>query len=365
MKLLHTSDWQIGMKARHAGEHASALRRTRLETGRKIIELAQNEAVDFIILAGDTFEDQDVEASVIEEVHAILTEAAPIPVFILPGNHDPLGSSSVWERTIWNREGNIIVLREPKEVELNGGICLYPCPLTQKHSFSDPTVWIPSRSVGDQRIRIGIAHGSLPVGGGAVNFPITWNRAEIAGLNYLALGDWHGTRVEGRMGYAGTPEQTSFGETDAGNVLIVAVADGSSEPEITSHRVGRYTWRQLELLARDATDIDDFIRKIELIGAKESLCLDVHVTIPPGSPEALHTLVTALRFSLDSTFWLNWDAKGVLSLNSAVDSIPEGFLREIFETLSGDVAVSGEGSTADLAMEARRWMLEIASEVGR
>ena len=60
----------------------------------------------------------------------------------------------------------------------------------RKRSSRDPTGWIPPREEGDDRLRIGLAHGALdilPVD--TTNFPIAPDRDERSGLDHLALGE--------------------------------------------------------------------------------------------------------------------------------------------------------------------------------
>ena len=60
--------------------------------------------------------------------------------------------------------------------------------------------------------RIGLAHGSIADFGETAATPnlIAPDRAKKAGLVYLALGDWHGTKTIGaNTWYAGTPEPTA------------------------------------------------------------------------------------------------------------------------------------------------------------
>ena len=53
VKFLHTSDWQMGMKAKHVSEHADALREARLKAAENVLLAAQEEGSDFIIIAGE------------------------------------------------------------------------------------------------------------------------------------------------------------------------------------------------------------------------------------------------------------------------------------------------------------------------
>ena len=67
--------------------------------------------------------------------------------------------------------------------------------------------------------------GRLPEAADAAN-PIDGERAARARLDYLALGDWHGTlEIAPRTWYAGTPEPDRFRANDAGNVLLVELDD--------------------------------------------------------------------------------------------------------------------------------------------
>jgi DNA repair exonuclease SbcCD nuclease subunit len=58
MRFLHTADWQIGMRAAMLGDKGERVRVARLESARCVIELARREKVDFVLVAGDTFENK-------------------------------------------------------------------------------------------------------------------------------------------------------------------------------------------------------------------------------------------------------------------------------------------------------------------
>jgi len=199
MRFVHTSDWQLGMKAAHVGKAAEKVRAARLEAIRNIQQLAREENVDFVLIAGDTFEDHGVGRKLVAEVGDLLA-GFDCEVYLIPGNHDPWTLGGVWDHACERWSKRIHVLAEPKVVEVKGGY-LYPCPLTQRWSDQDPTEWIPRES--RDGIRIGLAHGSLksPLWEGQQNHPIAIDAAQRAGLDYLALGDWHSVKeVPGRGG---------------------------------------------------------------------------------------------------------------------------------------------------------------------
>ena len=163
IRLLHTADWQIGMQASGLGRAAGAVREARLESISRLLELAHERQAQLVLVAGDQFEHNQVDAAQVERVARILDEQARMPVFLLPGNHDPYSRDSVYRRPVWGQLGeHVRVLARPEPVEIPGGATLYPCPLLERHGYEDPTAWIPERRP-DDGVRIGLAHGTLQI----------------------------------------------------------------------------------------------------------------------------------------------------------------------------------------------------------
>lgn len=249
VRFIHMADMQLGMRAHDATEVGERLRDARFETLKRIMALAQTEEVDFVIIAGDLFENNQVSAHTVSRAVQILQETESTPVYVLPGNHDWLDAGSVYERPEFTVDAarNIVVLREPEPVEAGESCVLYPCPLTRRWDLADPTDWIPGRE-DDRLIRIGVAHGSLPIPGEEREFPIEVDTPQKKGLDYLALGDWHslGVYEGGLLAYPGTPERTSFGERDAGHVLVGEIEKAGHPPDLSPHEVGELTWEHWE-----------------------------------------------------------------------------------------------------------------------
>ena len=182
MRILHTADWQLGFRAGQAGDRAEAVRAERLRAVERLVALALELEVDAVLVAGDVFERQDVDENVLMGVIEQLNLLAPVPVALLPGNHDPYVVGGVWTRSAWAGLGkHATIVSEAAEIELAPGLALYPCPLSQKQSRQDPTAWIPPRREGDRRLRVGLAHGALDTLSVASNFPIARDRAEVCG----------------------------------------------------------------------------------------------------------------------------------------------------------------------------------------
>lgn len=116
-------------------------------------------------------------------------------------------------------------------------------------------------------LRIGLAHGSVRNFGstaGSTNNVIAVDRARSAGLDYLALGDWHGlSRINERTWYSGTPEPDGFdlGGEGGGHILLVdfdvtaRLGEGFA-PKVTPLPVGRFSWCLEETSVSSTADVE-------------------------------------------------------------------------------------------------------------
>lgn len=158
------------------------------------------------------------------------------PVFIIPGNHDPLVPGSVWGHSIWReRESqNLHVIQTTEAIERENFI-LFPCPLKEKNSTKNPMAWIDARQE-SEKICIALAHGNVESMLDVKNFPIPVDAPSRYGLAYVVLRHWHSYQTypdkDGvkRMAYCGAHETTKFGERDGGKVVLVEIAKRGAMP---------------------------------------------------------------------------------------------------------------------------------------
>lgn len=260
LRILHTADWQLGKPFHQLpAEVAPLLRDARFAAVRKLAELATRHEVAAVLVAGDAFDGQLVpERTLVQALAAMRGFAGPW--VLLPGNHDAALAEGVWSRL--QRLGlpaNVILAKEPSPIELaDGRLTVLPAPLTERHTSDDLSAWMDGAATPSGAVRVGLAHGSvagrLPESADAAN-PIDPNRADRARLDYLALGDWHGTlEIAPRSWYAGTPEPDRFRANESGNVLLVELAGPGSPPLVTPLPTARHVWRQLELELTGAAD---------------------------------------------------------------------------------------------------------------
>lgn len=338
MRFIHTADWQIGMKAAHVGKAAERVRNTRLETIRRIQHLARESNAEFVLVAGDTFEDHGVSRKLVVQVGDLLG-GFDCPVYVIPGNHDPWTEGGVWDqaRDLWSKRTQVLVDRSP--IQLPGG-WLFPCPLTQRWSEQDPTKWIPAESAGG--IRIGVAHGSLQSLGWQAqqDHPIPMDAAQRSGLDYLALGHWHSMKeMPGNggsvMAYSGTPEPTAFGETDSGYVLLVDIEAHGARPTIEKRKTGELEWWNLNEEIRAAGDLDRLIESLKQLRNPGATLIKLQLTGVLFAADA--GLLEELPDLLSERFlYSQIDDSALVPApedDSWISNLPDGCIREAAERL--------------------------------
>ena len=253
VKFLHTADWQLGMARHYLGHDAQArFSGARLDVIEQMARLAVNEQCEFAVVCGDVFESNQVQRQVLVRSFEKMAAFPQLNFFLLPGNHDPLDASSIYNSPTFIEccPGNVKVLKGFEPVQAAPGVELLPAPWPNKHPTTDLVEAACSGLEQSSSLRIIVGHGAIDSMSPNPNDPkvIALERLEeriSAGLiHYVALGDRHSTTNVGttdRVFYSGAPEPTDYDETNPGNVLIVDL--GADHVDVAVKHLG--TWRFL------------------------------------------------------------------------------------------------------------------------
>ncbi len=255
-RILHTADWQLGLKLRFVeGDRGARAREERFEVLGRLAALAHEHQVDAVLVAGDVFDDNGVGPRTLLRTREALAAFAPIPVLLLPGNHDPARSDCALARL--DAAEHVHVLLDSAPVQLDG-LTVYPCPLVRRHQQEDPCRDLPGRQDGES-VRIALAHGGVRQFSERTEAPNVIDAAAVIdkGFDYLALGDWHGVyEVSARAWYSGTPEPTRFKEKLPGLALLVDIPATGVLPTVTRLPVARTRWLRHTAALQDSADLD-------------------------------------------------------------------------------------------------------------
>ncbi len=290
LKLVHTADWHLGMRFPGFDEDdRKKLTRARLAVIERILGTAARCGADAVLCAGDLFDEPAPPREWWEGLCTCLRAhgRAACPVFLLPGNHDPLVAGSVWSadhpfcRTL--PDFAHVVDRDDFHYSLKPEAVLYAAPCRSQAGQKDLALSLPAREPGDERIRIGLVHGStFDLKDCQTNFPIAVDAAARRGFDYLAIGDTHGFREvpPGAVPptvYPGAPEPTSFGDQDAGCAALVFVSR-TRRVTVRRERVASWTWQERRVASLDELralrDGEDLTQHV--------LRLTVDMRVPPA-----------------------------------------------------------------------------------
>lgn len=244
-RFIHSSDWQLGMTRAFLSEEAGArFSQGRINAISTLGELASKHDAQFIIVAGDVFESNQLSRQTLLRTLDAL-KSLPVPIFLLPGNHDPLDASSIFSTKEFREAGeHIVVIRDMQPIPVPGatGVEVVGAPWRTKHPSSDLCRdMADSLDAAEGVIRIAVAHGQVDTLSPDTSRPeiIDLATAETAiaerKFHYLALGDRHSVTEVGGTGqiwYSGAPVATAFDEVDPNKALLVEIVpDGKCSVE--------------------------------------------------------------------------------------------------------------------------------------
>lgn len=293
MRFLHTADWQLGM-TRHFlnGEAQPRYSASRREAVAALGPVAAASGAEFVVVSGDVFEHnqlapRDVSLS-LEAMRAI-----GVPVYLLPGNHDPLDAASVYTSALFAAEcpDNVVVLDRAGVHEVRPGLEIVAAPWRSKAPTSDLVGEVLAGLPADGTTRLVVGHGGVDILDPDKDKPSLIRLAALedalarGAVHYVALGDKH-SRTEvgstGRVWYSGSPEVTNYDdvESDPGHVLVVEIdeTDPHRPVRVDSERVGRWRFVTLRREVDTDRDVTDLDLNLDLLADKERTVVRLALT---------------------------------------------------------------------------------------
>lgn len=256
-RFLHSSDLHLGKRFGNLAEDLRGrLREARHGSIERLAARAREHGADVVLLAGDTFDTETPAPDIRRQAIAEMAHNAPLRWVLLPGNHDSLQAAQLWSALRTGLPENVILAAEAAPLALAPGVVLLPAPCTTRKPGRDLTEWMDAAATPDGAIRIGLAHGpirSFSEETVAADI-LAPDRARRAGLDYLALGDWHGAvAIDARTHYSGTPEPDRFKHDRPGQALVVGIEAQGATPIVTPVETGLFVWKTepLHLLPAD------------------------------------------------------------------------------------------------------------------
>ncbi|MDT5073200.1 MAG: hypothetical protein QOH82_2520 [Mycobacterium sp.] len=293
MRFLHTADWQLGMTRHYLnGEAQPRYSAARRDAVAGLGALAAETGAEFVVVAGDVFEhNQLAPRDVSQSLEAM--RAIGVPVYLLPGNHDPLDASSVYTSVLFTAErpDNVVVLDRAGTHQVRPGLEIVAAPWRSKRPTTDLLGDVLQGLTADGVTRIVVGHGGVDLFEPDRDKPSLIRLATVeaalarGAVHYVALGDKHSrTNVgsTGRIWYSGSQEVTNYDhiEPDPGHVLVVDVDedDPARAVRVEGRRVGRWRFITLRRSVDGARDIVDLDINLDQLPDKERTVVQIALT---------------------------------------------------------------------------------------
>lgn len=257
MRILHAADLHLDSAfAGLAEEKAALLRQESRDILRRMVDWANDHAVDVMLLSGDLFDSDRMYSQTARTLAQALARFRG-RIFLSPGNHDFYAPGSGYDAVDWPENVHIFTSRRPQTVllrSLNASVT--------GAAFTSAEEWEPfdgaSFSGGDAPIRLGVLHGEVTRGESKYR-AIPPAEIEKTNLTYLALGHVHrcaGVQRAGNTAYAypGCLPGRGFDETGDKGFLYGEITPEKVELEFIPFASRRYQSVTADITDRDPAD---------------------------------------------------------------------------------------------------------------
>ena len=237
LRLAHCSDIHLDGDASDMGE--GSVEYYKRGFARALTEM-QRHKPDMLLIAGDLFDANTASDNTINWAMDILGEQ-PLPIAMIPGNHDCLEHGSIYHRYDFNKIPNLQMIdaEDGAIARIDGlDVAVWGKGMVEHSPDFLPLDKCPERPT-DCKWYLGMGHGIFVPHGGETDrsSPIPMQHIEDSCCDYLALGHHHAAMElvndKATAAYSGSPTDTiGRGAT----YVIIDLADGAA-PSVNVHAI--------------------------------------------------------------------------------------------------------------------------------
>lgn len=279
IKLLHCADIHMDAPFTSLGAKAdkAALRQQDLrDTFDRIIDTAKAEGVDLLLISGDMYEHSYVKRSTINYINGRFGEIPEVEIFLVPGNHDPYLSNSLYQNSEWNRNVHILTSKRPCFVMERLQACVYGIGF--EDFFECRSAISDIGHVNPEYVNILLIHGTVDMEfAQSAHNPVKSQDLSELCMDYIALGHFH-NRIDDLGGYGliynpGSPEPLGFDEPGSHGAYIAVIEkdeDKGKQLDIRFVPLNKRFYSSIEVDVSGCAADSQVIRHVEAAVYKES-----------------------------------------------------------------------------------------------
>jgi DNA repair exonuclease SbcCD nuclease subunit len=276
IRIMHTADNHIGLEFRNQPEIRDSLVQERFEALERIVAEANARNCDFLVVAGDLFDNLKVAVTSIDKVVEILKKFNA-NVIVLPGNHDFHGDDvpPLWKHFTDKITGSQITLLSKsgkhEYILHDRKLIFYGCPCHSKHAPGHVIGWVKDVPKDPEDLHIGVAHGNvegLGLDDEGRYFHMTREDLRQSGTDLWLLGHIH--KPSPAPGYVGNDLHFMCGSSapehikrdTVGNAWYIEV-DEAKKVKFEPFRSGRIHFKRIQQQLMSDDDISVFMEQWE------------------------------------------------------------------------------------------------------
>lgn len=372
VRLLHSSDWQLGMTRAYLSEQGQA-RYTddQFEAVRSLARLASARECAFAVVAGDVFDSIRPTRQIVNKAIDALGTFA-IPVYLLPGNHDADSPAGVWATSELADllPMQVSVVRDTTPLAVPGAaveILGAPWPSRKPDADLLAEALECAEPASPGVVRVAVGHGPVdslapdPLNPALISVSVLERAIDEHRVAYVALGDRHSaTEVGSAIWYSGSPVSTDYGEVNSNKALIVDVDGDSVTVEPVEVGDWRFLTQHFDLSGLESVRlVEAFLNGLE---GKERIVLNLGLvgTLSLSDRQVLEAVLDRARdlfagvqlSGRRSEIVVVADDKDLASLELS------GFARDAMIELASQVGTEGEA--AEIAQDALMLLARLA-----
>ena len=371
LKFIHTADIHLGAPLTSFGDYAPKRQQDFRNTFSKIIDLAVERSIPLLLIAGDLFDDIEIDRALVGWVAEELRRYSHNngTTVVIPGTHDHTEGGN-WTLKSLNNVYLLDspVLTSPLKLEIDSQN-IYVYGFSFRHGET-PENWRPMMTRRDQSgFHVGLLHGAfkrnkewnIP----QKDLPFSLLDLKELNLDYVALGHYHQSQIiehEGRVvgAYSGSPEGKTFGESGVRVAHIVTINEPKSNAQIEQVPAQTKLLKEMTLDVGECGNEEVIIQRISKEGGP-----DVLARITLNGIAEFPIATEKLTYALTSSFpHIEIRNETTLIESSMVDTLRDeltirgAFVRRALNTLE-------QAKTMEERSQIRRAMNEVLIEFQR
>lgn len=221
---VHTGDVHIGSPFTGLPLHIASKRRQEIMSSfLHILNFAEEKKVDFLLVAGDLFENDYVTAGELKQINEAFSQLKDTHICMIAGNHDPiLGEKSLYKRMLWAENVHLFTKDNDYVYFEDLQTTIYGHSWYEKFVHHDVIQSIEKQN--NHGYHILLAHGDAYTKSNYL--PLDVKALRDKHFDYVALGHIHRPDfITDEICYCGSPEALNFGEEHEHGFIVGEVQD--------------------------------------------------------------------------------------------------------------------------------------------